>query len=412
LENPIAELFRQRAKRVEDALTLNVPDRVPLEIAFGYFPAVYGGLPYSSAYYDFEPWLAACKKTVLDFGADMSSVQMFFPGEILELLGPKTLLWPGHGLSSSSTHQYVEMENMKADELGALWADQTDYVLRKYFPRSLTALEPFKDLPSYSGTSFGYHAILALAEAVSSPEIAGALQRLSLAGQKMREWRPRLESFAREIRGLGFPPFSDALLLAPFDVISDHLRGMKGSMLDMYRQPDRLREACEAVLKKTLNGVQPAAPGAVNRVAIPLHRGSAGFMSIAQFEEFYWPGLKGLILGLIEKGLTPLVFFEGDYTSRLEYLLELPRASIFAHLDSTDIARAKEVLDGHICFSGNVPCSLLVTGRVEEVKDYTTRMLDLCARGGGFIMSTRSPVDDAKPEALKAMIDTTLQYRY
>jgi hypothetical protein len=31
-------------------------------------------------------------------------------------------------------------------------------------------------------------------------------------------------------------------------VISDYLRGMRGTMLDMYRQPDNLRDACEKVL--------------------------------------------------------------------------------------------------------------------------------------------------------------------
>jgi hypothetical protein len=32
-------------------------------------------------------------------------------------------------------------------------------------------------------------------------------------------------------------------------------------------------------------------------VFIPLHRGAHGFMSLKQFETFYWPSLKKLILG-------------------------------------------------------------------------------------------------------------------
>jgi uroporphyrinogen-III decarboxylase len=154
----------------------------------------------------------------------------------------------------------------------------------------------------------------------------------------------------------------------------------------------------------------PAAPGAVNTVAIPLHRGSEGFMSIRQFETFYWPTLKGLILALIEKGQTPLVFFEGDYTSRLEYLLELPKGRVFSHFDTTDMFRAKEVLNGHMCLCGNVPCSLLQTGTPEDVKAYAKKLIDVCGKGGGFIMSTRSPVDDVEPEPLKALIDFTIEY--
>ena len=178
----------------------------------------------------------------------------------------------------------------------------------------------------------------------------------------------------------------------------------------MYRQPDTLLEACDVILKRTVERIPSAEPGATNAVSIPLHRGSEGFMSIKQFEKFYWPGLKGLILALIEKGQRPLVFFEGDYTSRLEYLLELPKAAIFAHMDTTDIFRAHEVIGGHLCYSGNVPCSLVGTGTPDGVREYAKKMIDVCGKDNGFIMSTRSPVDDADPQCLKALIDFTKEY--
>jgi uroporphyrinogen-III decarboxylase len=181
-------------------------------------------------------------------------------------------------------------------------------------------------------------------------------------------------------------------------------------MLDMYRQPDTILEACDGILKRMTESIRPAVPGAVNTVSIPLHRGSEGFMSIEQFEKFYWPGLKGLILALIDKGQAPLVFFEGDYTSRLDYLLELPKGKVFAHMDTTDIFKAKEIIGGHLCFSGNVPCSLVQTGTPDQVREYCKKMIDGCGKDGGFIMSTRSPVDDAKPDTLKALIDFTIEY--
>ena len=72
------ELYQERLRRVDDALNLRTPDRIPLEIAFGYFPAKYvGGLTCEAAYYDYDGWLRACKKTVTDFGADISGVQPF-----------------------------------------------------------------------------------------------------------------------------------------------------------------------------------------------------------------------------------------------------------------------------------------------------------------------------------------------
>jgi hypothetical protein len=402
------ELCQERARRVADALQLKVPDRVPLEIAFGYFPARYTGVPYEAAYYDYDGWLAACKKTVLDFGADVSSVQFFFPGEVLELIDPKDMLWPGHG--AYGTHQYIESEFMKPDEYDAFFADPTDFMLRSYLPRISGAMEPFKMMPSLSSPMGGYRGALMAADALSIPEIASAIERLQKAGRELRKWRPKLEAFDEEIHKLGFPPFVGSMMLAPFDAISDNLRGMKGAMVDMYRQPEKLLEAVDATLKRMVERIPPVVPGGVNTVAIPLHRGSEGFMSIKQFEGFYWPTLKGLILALIEKGQKPLVFYEGDYTSRLEYLLELPRGKVFAHFDTTDLFKAKEVLNGHTCISGNVPCSLLQSGTPDDVKAHARKLIDVCGKDGGFIMSTRSPVDDAKPDTLKALIDFTIEY--
>jgi len=408
LEKTPEELFRERGKRVADAIQLKVPDRVPLEIAFGYFPAKYTGIPCEAAYYDYDQWLAACKKTVLDFGADVSSVQPFSPGEVLEMVDPKNMMWPGHG--AFGTHQFIEGEFMKPNEYDALLRDPTDYMLRLYLPRVSGAMEPFQMMHSLSSPVGGYRGALMMADALSTPEIASAIERLQKAGKELRKWHSKMVAFDEEIQKLGFPPFVGSLTLAPFDVISDNLRGMKGTMVDMYRQPDKLLEGVDGILKRMVELIPPAVSGAVNTVAIPLHRGSEGFMSIKQFEKFYWPTLKGLILALIDKGQMPLVFFEGDYTSRLEYLLELPKGKVFAHFDTTDMFKAKELLNGHMCICGNVPCSLLQAGTPDDVKAHAKKLIDICGKDGGFIMSTRSPVDDAKPDTLKALIDYTIEY--
>ena len=55
------ELMQERAGRVKDALELKIPDRVPLEIAFGYFPAKYAGITARASYYDYDAWLEACR---------------------------------------------------------------------------------------------------------------------------------------------------------------------------------------------------------------------------------------------------------------------------------------------------------------------------------------------------------------
>jgi hypothetical protein len=40
-------------------------------------------------------------------------------------------------------------------------------------------------------------------------------------------------------------------------------------------------------------------------IFIPLHKGADGFLSDEQFQKFYWPQLKQVMLGLIENGCIP-----------------------------------------------------------------------------------------------------------
>jgi len=61
-----------------------------------------------------------------------------------------------------------------------------------------------------------------------------ALEILHRAGQEQEKWRQSLADFEEEMANLGFPLASHANFGgAPFDAISDYLRGMRGTMLDM-----------------------------------------------------------------------------------------------------------------------------------------------------------------------------------
>ena len=56
------ELFRERNQRIEDAVQLKVPDRVPVAPTFCYFYSRYGGITAEDAHYDYDKWSMAVKK--------------------------------------------------------------------------------------------------------------------------------------------------------------------------------------------------------------------------------------------------------------------------------------------------------------------------------------------------------------
>lgn len=407
------ELFKERSKRVEDAVQLKVPDRVPVAPNFGFFYAKYAGITCEQAHYDYDKWRMAVKKTVIDLEPDMYTSPRFTvlsPGPLLEIVDFKQIKWPGHGVSPNHSFQFVEGEYMKAEEYDAFLEDPSDYVIRTYIPRIYGALEPFKMLPPLRSMMVGYAGVRLTAE-LARPEIITALETLSKARAESLKWRSIMDSLRQELTDMGFPSGSESIAVAPFDVIGDFLRGTRGVMLDMYRRPDKLLEAAEKVLPMQLQaGVLIAKRSGNPRVFIPLHKGADGFMSLEQFNTFYWPTLKKLIIGLIDEGLTPWLFIEGDYTSRLEIIRDIPKGKAIYHFELTDIFKAKEVLGDVVCIRGGVPNSLLCTGTPQGVKDYCKKVIDVVGRGGGFIMDAGAVIDEEKPENIKAMVDFTKEY--
>lgn len=410
MPEPNGDLYRQKLNRINDAVHLKKPDRVPIILEFGYFVARYAGITYQDLIYDPLKCAAAYRKTVADFSPDAFHCIPFDSGPAMEAIDSLTIKWPGHGLGSNQSHQYVEGEFMLADEYDVFLEDPTGFLLKTYLPRicgALSSFETFPDMLSLMGPARGI-----ISPAIATPEFIAACQAVYMTAKRNTEWGAVWMDFVEEIESAGNPAITlVGFGQAPFDFFSDHLRGMRGIMLDMYRRPDKLLAAMERVLPIILRKIKSLSTTSGNKlVFMGPHRGSDGFMSLQQFEKFYWPGLRATILALIEVGFTPYVFWEGDYTSRLPYLLEIPPGKIICRLDRTDIYKAKKVLGGHHCIAGGMLPSLLQTCSVQQVKDECVRLIETIGSDGGFIMGSSCPLDEAKSENVKAMVEATRQY--
>ncbi|MBW1783864.1 MAG: hypothetical protein JRL30_24375 [Deltaproteobacteria bacterium] len=416
IQNQPEKLYGERLKRCEQAIALKIPDRVPFFPMTHYFAAKYAGLKGEEAFYDCEKWFAANRKMNVELAPDcyFPPLHALYPGKALEILECRQIKWPGHGVPNEAGYgyQYVEGEYMKAEEYDSLLNDPLDFIIRVYLPRIFESLKPLEQLPSIKDLLIqGYKGSLSSAF-FTRPEIVEACKSFYRAGLEAMKYVQGAAEFHGEMAALGFPPGMGTAMYAPFDHISDMLRGMRGVMLDMYRQPDKLIEATEKIYFPSIfeAGVERARQSGCPRVFIPLHRGGDPFMSLKQFETFYWPGLKRLILGLIREGLTPCPFFEGKFDTRLEYLTDLPRGKVLAFFDSTDIFRAKEILGNTMCLAGNMPLSLLKTGTREQIEEYSRKLIDKVGNGGGFIMSASAVLDDAEPELVRIWADFTREY--
>ena len=403
------DLYTAREKRINDAIALAKPDCVPIALTFASFEAQYTGTPMIDYLNDVDKHLAANLKTNEDFAPDMASPPMFF-GPMCATLDCKVLKWGGYGLPPTSPYQYVEGEYMTEDEYDHFLFDISDFIVRKYWPRAFGKLNTFGTLPplntiiNYGGGAFSFMSF-------GTSEGKATLDALHEAGKKTLAYFGAFMPYAQRLAAAGFPLLFAPVTSAPFDVLGDTFRGTKGLMLDMYRRPDKVIAACEKLLPIKIQEAVAVARMTHNpRVFIPLHKGSEGFMNQKQFEKFYWPTFRGLLTGLINEGLNPLVFVEGRYGARLETIKDVPPGKIIYWFEDTDMARAKEVLRDTACIMGNVPASLLVAGTPDQIRAYCKNLIDTAGKDGGFIMSTGSSPEDSKPENMKAMFDATREY--
>jgi hypothetical protein len=408
---PAEQLKKERYDRIHAAQTLKMPDRVPVTCHIGNFPAKYAGALCSDAYYDFDKWYAVNATTLQDFCPDSFGGGVFQSGKALEIIDPQNMRWPGYNLDPHSSFQTIEIHNLQADEFDEYMNSSNDFFIHKYLPRISDKLKGLEKLPPLYELLHGPNAAQVLAMVLADPEVAKSLATLQKAGRIMRRDRSKNKKLMKLFQKFGYYSYPMVGAMPPFDLLSHSIRGMTGTMFDMYRQPDKLLKLIDFVLQEEIEHT-PLVKDENGNISIFMTntRGTDNFLSKKQFDTFYWPGFKKLVKYLCSHGATPHIFFEGNFDTRVEYLLELPKGKFVARFDATDIFRAKEILKGHCCIDGNVPSSLLQAGSKQDVIDHCKKLIDVVGKDGGYTLSPRSSIDAVKPENLKAMIDFTKQY--
>jgi Uroporphyrinogen decarboxylase (URO-D) len=412
------ELYEEREKRVRDAIELKEPDRVPVMAGGG--PSRNTG-PRPT---DVAAIKAATLRSIAEYRPDVVWAALRdSPGTATEAMKPKRLGTPESGAARDIAYQAIETESLKEDEYDLFLSDPSDFIFRRHLPRIFGTLAPFAKLPPLRNWAGGVPTAL-----FATPEFQEAFEIMFQAGRETMEWRQTTNTFGAELEELGFPPWSHAGAMAPFDTLTNTYRGLRGVMTDIFRQPDKVLAACEMLASWQLQSIAAGAAssqgtttsgmvtganarrrGNPRRMVLPLTRGGEAFMSLQQYKTFYWPTLKKVLVAIIDSGAVPIPFFEGCHTSRLELLLELPKGKVICHFQPfTDMVRAKEILGGHLCMVGAVPSSLMTVGSPQDVEEYCKKLIQTVGKGGGFILS---PGEAArKPENFQAVMDSARKY--
>jgi hypothetical protein len=394
---------------VAQAVKMEIPDRVPCTIPTGWFPAFDAGVPLKQVMNDPALMQKVWLKFINEYDSDCFDGTLFFQAKVNEIIGTKTMKWPGHGLPDDAhSYQYVEGIYMQADEYDLFMKDPFDFQLRKFLPRTTGIFEPFADIPSFSSYQGLPNRLMAMC---LDPKFQKFLKAISEASKELPAWNKAASETTMAAASKGFPVFRGGMAAAPFDVFADNLRGTHGIVQDMFRQPEKIHEAMEFILPKLVSSAI-AMCDAVGcpMVFMPLHKGDDAFMSDKQFETFYWPTFRRQLLAMVEEGLVPYGVAEGTYNRRLETISDMPKSAVAWLFDQTDIAKAKKTVGKVSCIAGNVPVSVAFTKSKPEFKEYCRKLIETCAPGGGYILTGGATFAKGKAENIRAMMEAVKEY--
>ena len=405
--------YDARWQRLLSLARLEQPDRMPVGLHSFFWPANYGGITYKELMYDYDK----AKKVTLDAAIELEPDGVYplllgsTIGRMLEKFDFKQLQWPGHGVGDMQPFQYLDREYMKAEEYDDFLFDPTGFYLHKYLPRVLGVFEGFDKLPRFAGmhylrTMYGMRPF-------ALPEVRASFDRIVAAAEETNTLFAHHLDWVQRLRAAGFPLANGTVATSPYDIIADYFRGATGMMKDLYRHKDKLKLVLDKmstiVTRITIENARLAGHPIV---FIPIHWAPDAFMSPKQFEEFWWPPFRKMLMGMIEADLIPMPMWESDCTKRLEVIKDIPAGKCIYWFERTDLVKAYEVLGDRVALRGNLSPSLLTTGTPEEVDAAVKHLVDnIWNKGGCMMLDGAFGIPDETPvDNVRAMFNAARKY--
>jgi hypothetical protein len=374
-----------REERLMTAINLGIPDRVPTEPLIRGFAGKLKGAPMMSiaGSADETVWhsiMQAIHDTYDDLGGwdghELAGVGLPASSWRLNLVALRDILPGTEGIPKNFGLQFVERETITFEDYDKIISRGWNGFCEEYFPRAM---------------------------GISLEQLDTHQKRLLEVYMSDAKWWKEQRGVPITVGGGAFS-VEMALQLG---------RTLPKFTLDLHRHPEKVGAALEAMVPDFIqNTLDTCKTTGIPFASIALERSSGTYYNLKLYEKYFFPHLKKMAEAYAAAGIISVMHMDGDWTLNLPYLKDLPKGKMVCEVDgSTDIFKAKEVLNGHMCIMGDVPAPLLALGTPEEVTAYCRKLIYVVGKDGGFILSTgcECPVD-AKFENVKAMLETARTY--
>ncbi len=379
-------------ERLRTVIDVRIPDRVPVSPLFYYFAANYAGITYADLYQP-KCFNMAMDTVFRDLGPwDAFYTLHFYDREVKTFAFPMKVKEPGFELPPDAIQQYLEDEVMRVEDYEWVinagrhlpWITLVRFFTERLIPR-------IWDQVDEGWKSYAY-----------------MMPRMS---RHILHWKMEFNRWQKQrglaiLYGMGFELAFDNFSMA---------RGLLNFARDFKSHGDEIVKAADAMTDSYVFLLRVFCKlMGIDRVMLALHRSSNDFISPAQFERFSLPSARMVVEKLADAGISSVLHCDGNWDLNLEALRTLPARKVVMQCDgATDIFKAKEILGDHCCIYGDVPANMLTLGSPTEVDEYCHRLIEEVGKGGGFILGAGCEVaPTAKPENVKAMLDSVRKYGY
>lgn len=388
------EVYKQKEKRLIKAMHNEKPDRVPLRVFAAEFCAKYVGYSIQEVTHNLDNAFFAIRKCAKDFKWDGTLTNPIYVWTgLTEQIGLKYFKVPGIDISPDVGFQYIEPvdeENsfMHEDEYDLLIKSPTEFLANIWLPR----VSKYFVSPGAKNT---YENNIAW--------LKGGISMLYYDYKNLEQIELLRKDSGTVAAVIG-------ILIAPMDVLANKLRGFKQLCIDVFRKPDNVLAACQALQPYLFqNALYTSDPHRKFPIGLWLHRGNLFPDKI--FKEIYWPTLKEIVIELWKNKIQTLWYAEGDWSHWTDYIKTLPEKSIIYHVDKENIFDVHKKIGDKFCISGGIPNDMLAFSEPQEIKDYCKKIIDGVAKEGGYIMDAGGAIQqDARIENVQALTDSVFEY--
>ncbi|MEG0377835.1 MAG: uroporphyrinogen decarboxylase family protein, partial [Eubacterium sp.] len=348
--------YNERVDRIKKTLHFEKPDRIPIITFMQEWAMSYAGIETYDCLKDVEKEKQVYHKVYSDFDIDGTMYNSMSPIDILMDMGSKSYFISDDHYSVQCTH---DVEGMHADEYEALIEDPFRFLANTVLPRKDTAL--------------------------ATEERYAVLDRALVEMDQYFNRCADLADYAK--KELDLPVLRGSQIIAPVDLMLGGLRGFTGLMQDMRRNKARLKVALEKLLPYC-SGVYGLEESDILDFPIYGTNGITGsFLSPKQFAEFLLPTYEPEVMKVHRGGGQIAIHMQGKWEQHFDWFARMPKGLFVTCIGADDIFEAKKRLGDNCIICGGLEQKLLKYGTKEACTDFVKKVIDECAKDGGFMFA-------------------------